>query len=349
MLNSVGLGNRKISALIASHGRSVVEKAILSAYDQTISKDNFEIIVVADEELPSLKKFENDPFIRIKYSDRKDPGGKWTEAIELSTGEILCFLDDDDEWVPEKLETVLDIFSRSTTLGYYHNGHISIDYDDAILPNYPELRHFYTINKLGSFSTFDSTLRRHNYQFLLSLGAPFNSSCISIRREIVTPYLEFLSKGMWMVDYFWFYANAVCDVDIMIDAQPLTRYRRRSDEAGVLLNNTGNDKLRKIIIYERYLSSHNTYIMMTINTPLEDYLRWVNSKIQLMLGLYKGFDSGTQQLNLTKTMLKYMPKRSVTGLLSSVMLAVAAVIGNVSEYALFKFLGLIDKLGLSLL
>lgn len=339
----------EISALIASHGRNTVGKAIQSVLNQTLESSLFELIVVADKRLDVLRKFELDSRLTIKYSDHSDPGGKWAEAIRIAKGDIICFLDDDDEWVPEKLVQILKTFRENVSVGYYHNGHTSIDYDGTVLTGFPELRHYYAVEKVGRFSTVDHPQAKFDYQYLASLGAPFNSSCISLRRELLLPYVDLLSEGMWMVDYFWFYAFSVSDYDILIDNMPLTLYRRRTDAAGDLLNNIRNNQNQKITIFERYIFSHRTYMRMAVNTPLDGYLSWMVHKTELMLWFYKGKIKDRSMVASIVDMIRFIPRRSYTGFFSSVLVASAAFMAFFSRKISLNFVRAMERLGLSLI
>lgn len=339
----------EISALIASHGREAVEKAIRSVLKQTLEKDKFEVIVVADKKIKVLEQFEDNPLINLKYINRTDPGGKWGEAIRISKGNVICFLDDDDEWVPEKLEIVYDLFSKNKSLGYYHNGHTSIDYDGSILINFPELRHYYLVEKIGNFSSISIPSLRQNFQFLSSLGAPFNSSCISLRSNLLKPYLEFLMKGMWMVDYFWFYSFAISDYEIIIDNKALTLYRRRNDATGDILNNIKNSRDQKMTIYRRYLSSHKMYLLMATNTPLVSYLTWMVNKTEIMLSIYEGNKFGKLDLMFFLGMIKNIPRKSYTGIFSTILLGTASILSLFSRNASLSFVESMEKLGFSLI
>lgn len=103
-----------VSVVIPTYKREpeMLKRAIDSVALQTYQ--NLEVIVVDD----SPSDFEKRPLIEKLVSDYKklsityvqhDIGGKGCSAarntgIEASHGEFLAFLDDDDEWLPEKIE-----------------------------------------------------------------------------------------------------------------------------------------------------------------------------------------------------------------------------------------------------
>jgi glycosyltransferase involved in cell wall biosynthesis len=101
--------NPLVSVIIDNYNYArYLRQAIDSALAQTYS--NFELIVVDDGSTDESRQIIRD------YGDRitpllKDNGGQgsaFNAGFALSRGELVCFLDSDDMWLPEKLaETVL--------------------------------------------------------------------------------------------------------------------------------------------------------------------------------------------------------------------------------------------------
>ena len=89
-----------------------LRQAIDSALAQTYS--NFELIVVDDGSTDESRQIIRD------YGDRitpllKDNGGQgsaFNAGFALSRGELVCFLDSDDMWLPEKLAETVELAQR---------------------------------------------------------------------------------------------------------------------------------------------------------------------------------------------------------------------------------------------
>jgi glycosyltransferase involved in cell wall biosynthesis len=101
-----------VSVLITSYNYALyLREAIDSALNQTYS--NTEVIVVDDGST------DNSPEIMASYEDRiipiyKKNGGHASAAnaaYAASQGQIICFLDSDDVWLPQKVETVVEAFN----------------------------------------------------------------------------------------------------------------------------------------------------------------------------------------------------------------------------------------------
>ena len=94
-----------------------IEQSILSVVSQTYT--DWELIVVDDcstdntaEIVQRYARKDN----RIKYSRRDSPSGSPSmprnEAIMLSKGRYIAFLDSDDVWLPDKMQHQLALFSN---------------------------------------------------------------------------------------------------------------------------------------------------------------------------------------------------------------------------------------------
>jgi len=91
----------------------IVHRAIGSVLSQTLQ--DFELVVVDDgsrDETPALLAGLSDPRIRVLTAPKN--GGACAarnRGIAAARGEIVCFLDSDDAYVPEKLATVVETFT----------------------------------------------------------------------------------------------------------------------------------------------------------------------------------------------------------------------------------------------
>jgi glycosyltransferase involved in cell wall biosynthesis len=108
-----------VSVVIPTCGRPVLlERAVRSALRQTLRE--LEVVVVIDGEDPATQlavsqwaledrrlRMLNLP-VRVGGSDARNRG------VDAATGEWIAFLDDDDEWMPGKLQAQFDAVRRST-------------------------------------------------------------------------------------------------------------------------------------------------------------------------------------------------------------------------------------------
>jgi glycosyltransferase involved in cell wall biosynthesis len=101
----------KISVIIPTVNRSAVRAAVLSALNQNYAP--YEVIVAvdrSDNQVPQVL-YDLCDKIRVVFSGGVGPSGARMHAVSESSGEIIAFLDDDDQWYPEKLERQVAMWS----------------------------------------------------------------------------------------------------------------------------------------------------------------------------------------------------------------------------------------------
>ena len=139
--------NELVSAVITTYGRKFeeIERSILSVLSQTYK--NIEIVLV-DDNFPETNfrtSIENGiiKYPTVKYvQHEKNKGAQKARntGIENSRGDYIAFLDDDDEWLPRKIEKQMELINPSIGLvycrGYY------IDEEEGIERPYANDRNF---------------------------------------------------------------------------------------------------------------------------------------------------------------------------------------------------------------
>lgn len=115
--------NSKVSVIISTYKRSdTIERAIKSVLNQTYH--NIELIVVDDNIINSREHLKTEEIVKkykeVKYiKNRTNLGGGGTRnvGIKESQGEYIAFLDDDDEFLPTKIEKQLNLYLSDPSLG----------------------------------------------------------------------------------------------------------------------------------------------------------------------------------------------------------------------------------------
>lgn len=95
----------------------VIGRALESLLRQSRRPD--EIIVVDDgspDDIPSAIAPYAQHVRLIRQANRGASGAR-NAGIDAATGDFIAFLDADDEWLPSKLETQLDVFARHPEVG----------------------------------------------------------------------------------------------------------------------------------------------------------------------------------------------------------------------------------------
>ena len=100
---------------------SFLGETIESVLHQTYT--NFEIIVCddgsTDESCEAVEQYaQRDPRVRLIRQQNGGQASAWNTAYRESRGEIICFLDADDRFLPEKLEVVVRAFQSNPKSGF---------------------------------------------------------------------------------------------------------------------------------------------------------------------------------------------------------------------------------------
>jgi len=126
-----------VSCIIPTYKRSdSLIKAINSILAQTYK--NLEVIVVDDNNLDDkyslivqkkLSAIKDKRLRYVKQKKHKNGAAARNAGIKVARGEYIAFLDDDDEWLPEKLEKQIKYLDSKPKYGgvsclytYYSNG-----------------------------------------------------------------------------------------------------------------------------------------------------------------------------------------------------------------------------------
>ena len=132
----------KVSCVIITHNRiSYLKRAVNSVVNQIYK--NIEIFVIDDASEDGTEAYGEElnkigiNYIRINKKDSK--GGNYARnlGIQHSTGEYVAFLDDDDYWLPDKIEKQVKYAEKHPDVGMIYGG-LSYEFGNSLL-NYKSL------------------------------------------------------------------------------------------------------------------------------------------------------------------------------------------------------------------
>ena len=245
-----------LSVIVIAHDRKTfLLEAVDSVFSQTLKRSAFEIIVIKNFEDESIDRYLAKKEIKVINTHEVNLGSKCVIGIQASRGNILSFLEDDDIYLPEKLENTLLKF-EDDDLSYYHNNFIISNEVGGILEKnlfkHQTKSHKFKIGKVNIRS-----LRKY-----INEGIYFNLSCLAIRVEIIKPYLNQLKSVSIATDNFMFYVALDSGKTIFSDHNKFTRYRlhnsnesfRLETSKQLAIDKTKSFLRRDIIGYETILS-----------------------------------------------------------------------------------------------
>jgi len=115
----------EVSVIIPTKNRAhYVSSAIQSVLDQTFG--DFEIIVVdgasIDNTREVISKFDDERICYIREKKDRGVSASRNTGIKHSRGKFIGFLDDDDRWMPTKLEKQLNLINKNPHIGVVSTG-----------------------------------------------------------------------------------------------------------------------------------------------------------------------------------------------------------------------------------
>lgn len=130
LIRNVELKQReKVSVIITTHNR---EKSLKNAIESVVKQTyrNIEIIVVDDGSTDNTEKicrgYKGLKYIYIPPAEHKNGNYARNLGIKVATGDYVAFLDDDDEWLPEKIIFQVEKMNSDKTYGVSYTDRIII-------------------------------------------------------------------------------------------------------------------------------------------------------------------------------------------------------------------------------
>src|SRR5262245_19129138 len=121
----------QVSVIIPTRNRArFLARAVQSVLVQTYQ--DFEILVVddasEDDSAVVVQDFDDQRIRLLRHAERRGGASARNTAIMNSSGEYLAFLDDDDEWLPEKLARQIALVLRDRgAAAVVYTGYVIVD------------------------------------------------------------------------------------------------------------------------------------------------------------------------------------------------------------------------------
>jgi len=103
--------NPYISVIITAYNRKdFLLDAFNSALNQTLSRDKYEIIVTKNFTDNKIDNYIKKNGGKLVFFEKGSMEEQIADALKYAKGEVICFLDDDDLFMKEKLEYIYMFF-----------------------------------------------------------------------------------------------------------------------------------------------------------------------------------------------------------------------------------------------
>jgi len=194
-----------VSIIIPYYNRpQKLERALQSIYVQ--SYQNFEIIVVDDYSTipPIATSLQNVKYIKNK--ENKGPGYSRNQGLKITKGNFICFLDSDDYWHKDFLDTMVKTISKKKdAVMAYSNGY-NVD-ENGIAQNIRR----------------DRIIRIHSIlPYIVTHGRPWGTGACIWRVSLIKN-IEWISSRNWE-DYAFDISVSIQNNIIIPVSKPLVFY-----------------------------------------------------------------------------------------------------------------------------
>lgn len=160
----------EISLIITTYNEDkYIAGAIKSAYNQTIDKNKYEILVVDDGGVDNTDKIVEDlkrEGLKFRYLKKKNGGTASARnfGVKNSQSEFIAFLDGDDTYMPKKLEASMEYMLMGDNIGIVYSDYIEKYPDKMKL----RLKQNFTVDALfkSCIISTNSVIRRSAYDFV---------------------------------------------------------------------------------------------------------------------------------------------------------------------------------------
>lgn len=268
-----------ITLIVVSKNRKhFLIEAVDSVINQTLDKSLYEIIVVQNPGSRELENSLSEKGVNVLNVEHKSTGLKVSEALKISHGDVISFLEDDDVFEENKLQEIYDLF-QDPEVGYVHNSITAIDSYGNTLPGFKKgncERSVY-IEKRRFKHRIDSMLR-HNIDF--------NISSISVRKRILEDTVQYWRQMAATSDTFLFYSAIVSNMTIVASDKALTRYRIHANSLTNYLGGFKGFADKKINLLRSLINDYKIIMRMVGNTGYEKFVKRVMIQKIMSAGIF---------------------------------------------------------------
>ncbi|MDP7975500.1 MAG: glycosyltransferase [TACK group archaeon] len=290
-----------ISVIIPSHRNTFLIDAVASVASQAFPKESYEILVVKDYAYPGLEAALERLGAKVLTTQDPSPGGKVLVALGIARGEVISFLDDDDEFLPGKLQLVASAF-QNQDVDYLHNAALLIDANGKAM------------GQTKMHPSRKVTEKLAYLRYLSKVRADFNASSISIRRRVLD--VQLLARGRYMVDTLYFASALLKGSSILLEGRPLTAFRIHGNQSDRVLTSREDFWIRRRTTFENYVRAAQAILEETRGTPYESWAKEMMAKRKLQLSLFSDLSPDPRD-----SLLALKPKPTLKSTLHSWALA----------------------------
>ncbi|MGI0055717.1 MAG: glycosyltransferase family 2 protein [Thermoplasmata archaeon] len=230
---------------------------------------DFEVIVIKNFADPDLDAELDRCRVRREIGRDASVGASVARALEAATGEVVCFLDDDDEFEPAKLARIAALFRADPTLVLVRNGYRPIDAEGRSLAHWP-ICDWPAVAPARAITL--RTAREKRQSRVLPM---YNLSTLSVRRAALLPFASTMREIAAGTDSLVFLAALSTGGGVRVDPDPLTRHRIHGSASMEIFRDVGVAPPSSPDYLRRSLAALEGQARMVEGTPAEAWARWL--------------------------------------------------------------------------
>ncbi len=273
----------------AYNRKEFLKQCVDSILNQTLDKSLYEIIIVKNFESPEDEDWKKKGIKVLLVSDLPI-GNFFAKGVENSEANILAFADDDDLYVPNRLEKVLDVFKKYPEVSYFHNSESFVNKE---LQPIKDLPLFFTYK---DYRIYDLSKENDIYSFVFS-SEWFNMTSIVIKKEAMIKDLDLIKNITYNPDGLAMLMAVLNKLKAYGTQEKLTFYRihgnnfsligendfqkeqtnwERNKEVYMIFKNIAkryenSERVLKIVDYRTLRDEANHNVLMKNNVNLKNY------------------------------------------------------------------------------
>ena len=259
----------RATAVVMAHSRrQFIGAAVASVRAQRLAgaAGELELLVTKDFPDPEIDRLSG---VRTLDSTGSTLGEMLAGAVEEARGEILCFLDDDDLWEPEKMARVFAEFDRRPGLGYFGHGQSVIDTAGRPMRTGGAM---WRRQRRVSAPIYIERPEPGSASLLWANAG--NESSIALLRSSLADRLAFVRRIQASMDDFLLWNGLLSGHGLVFTAEPLTRLRVHTENYSRGGRASFSEYVRR---YRRMrteeIHSHDVAMEMAAGTP------WIQTMI----------------------------------------------------------------------
>lgn len=218
----------EIAVVIGAYRRQeYLERAVDSVLAQSVPRASYEVVVTKDFSDPAIDRFLANAGVATLL-DGEPLIGRWLlRAVHATHAPLIAFLDDDDEFEPDRLARVLEVFRTHPEVGFYRNRVRTIGADGTSLARegWRPLEVDEAFDRSGPVLVSSDGKDRVLELVTGTAHASFNSSTMVVRREILEGDLGNAFEVTQLPDLALFVTAVASPYALYFDDRRLTRYR----------------------------------------------------------------------------------------------------------------------------